>query len=546
LLFKGEIMPFNTKDNRKIPRVTSGPLVSMPIPDTTTYNGAAGFSYEDKSALFLLATNSMFGQDKFYESAKQADDRFVELVRRIARADAAWTFDFITWLRQSGNMRTGAVVASVEACLATKGFQPAPGQQGISRRLARAGLGRADEIGEAVGYFTKKYPGQQIPKPLKRGWADAMADLFNEYSAMKYGNSDKKEYTPDRLLNLLHPVAKAPWQSDLFGYLVARKYGEVEIPASLKTLRTRAELMDRSVNDRRAFLTRPNAAEVLKAAGMTWEALAGWLQGPMDAQAWQAIIPNMGYFALLRNLRNFDQAGIDNRTAAYVLGKLSSEEEVKRSKIFPFRFLAAHRNVLHSRWASALSMALDASLGNIPKLSGRTLILVDTSGSMNYPFSEHSEMKRWDAASLFGIALAKTCESVDLYSYASGYGKWLMEYKVTKGRDVLSEVDLWQRLGYNIGGGTPTAQAVQATYKGHDRVIILTDEQANYAGVYGVDKGVPADKHFYTFNLAGYRQAHAPTGKFRHSFGGLTDACFPLMSMIEEGTAGRWPWEMGN
>lgn len=534
---------FNTKDNRKIPRVTAGPLVSMPIPDTTTYNGAAGFSYEDKSALFLLATNSMFGQDKFYESAKQADDRFVELVRTVAKADPVWAFNFLRWLRHSGNMRTAAVVGSVEAALVLKNVplaQVAAGDQGWARKLAKAGLGRADEVGEAVAYYFSKYPNTQIPKPLKRGWADAMTDLFNEYSAMKYGNSDKKEYTPDRLLNLLHPTAKAPWQSDLFGYLVARKYGEVAIPSSLPLLCTRQVLMEVPVSQRRDYLN----TETLKAAGMTWEAVAGWLQGPMDAKAWEAIIPNMGYFALLRNLRNFDQAGISNKAAAYVMSKLCDEEEVKRSKLFPFRFMSAHRQVLHSRWSAALSMALDTSLSNIPKLPGRTLILVDTSGSMDVPFSEHSEMKRWDAAALFGIALAKSSEQVDLYSYASGYGKWLMEYKVTRGRDVLSEVDLWNRLGYNIGGGTPTARAVQETYKGHDRVIVLTDEQANFHPGYGVDGAVPADKHFYTFNLAGYRQSHAATGKKRHALGGLTDACFPLISMIEEGTAGRWPWEV--
>jgi hypothetical protein len=285
-------------------------------------------------------------------------------------------------------------------------------------------------------------------------------------------------------------------------------------------------------------------SDTLKNAGMTWEQVAGWLQGPMDAQAWQAIIPNMGYFALLRNLRNFDQAGIDAKTAAYVMGRLCDEQAVAKSKIFPFRFLAAHRNAPHSRWGGPLSMALDMSLKNIPTLPGRTLVLVDTSGSMDVPFSEHSEMKRWDAAALFGIALAKAGNQVDLYSYASGYGKWLMQFKTTKGADVLAEMQAWQRLGYNIGGGTPTAQAVQATYSGHDRVVILTDEQANYSGFRSVDAPVPADKHFYTFNLAGYRQGHAPTGKFRHSFGGLTDACFPLMSMIEEGTAGRWPWEV--
>ena len=530
--------PFNTRDKRA-PR-SPGPIATSPTPDTRTGNGAPGFSYEDKSALFLLATNSMFGQDKFYESAKQADDRFVGLVRRVAKADPDWTINFLRWLRHSGNMRTAAVVGSVEAALVLKD-QPWPhNKTGPARLAAKAGLGRADEIGEAVAYFKSKYPNTQIPKPIKRGLADAMTSHFSEYTAMKYGNSDSKEYTPDRLLNLLHPTAKAPWQSDLFGYLVARRYGEVAIPESLKILSARQRLMSVPVQHRRQ-ITDP---EVFKAAGMTWEALAGWLQGPMDAQAWEAIIPNMGYFALLRNLRNFDQAGISAKSAAYVMGRLCDEEAVAKSKLFPFRFLAAHRNAPHSRWGGPLSMALDASLKNIPTLPGRTLVLADTSGSMDVPFSEHSEMKRWDAAALFGIALAKAGNQVDLYSYASGYGKWLMEFKTTKGADVLAEMRSWNALGYNIGGGTPTAQAVQATYKAHhDRVIILTDEQANYHDSMGVDSAVPADKHFFTFNLAGYRQAHAPTGKFRHSFGGLTDACFPLISMVEEGTSGRWPWE---
>jgi hypothetical protein len=50
----------------------------------------------------------------------------------------------------------------------------------------------------------------------------------------------------------------------------------------------------------------------LAAAGVTWEALAGWLQGPMDKAAWEAIIPSMGVMALARNLRNFDEAGVSD------------------------------------------------------------------------------------------------------------------------------------------------------------------------------------------------------------------------------------------
>ncbi len=60
-----------------------------------------------------------------------------------------------------------------------------------------------------------------------------------------------------------------------------------------------------------------------------------WLQGPMDKAAWQAIIPNMGYFALLRNLRNFDEAGIDAPDGRVRhAGRLCDEEAVSKSKLF--------------------------------------------------------------------------------------------------------------------------------------------------------------------------------------------------------------------
>ena len=41
---------------------------------------------------------------------------------------------------------------------------------------------------------------------------------------------------------------------------------------------------------------------------------------------------------------------------------------------------------------------------------------------------------------------------------------------------------------------------------GHDRVVILTDEQA---GPGNVDDGLPAGVPLFTWDLAGYRYGHA-------------------------------------
>src|SRR5262249_1500052 len=124
------------------------------------------------------------------------------------------------------------------------------------------------------------------------------------------------------------------------------------------------------VADRTAVL----APSTLDSAGMTWEPLAGGRQAPMDAAARTAVIPSMGYMALLRNLRDFDEAGVCDDIAAAVAAKLADPAQVLRSRQLPLRFLSAYRAAPSLRWAYPLETALGHALANVPALSGRTLI----------------------------------------------------------------------------------------------------------------------------------------------------------------------------
>jgi hypothetical protein len=138
---------------------------------------------------------------------------------------------------------------------------------------------------------------------------------------------------------------------------------------------------------------------------MTWEdALSlGGSRLPKD-RLWEAMIPSMGYMAKLRNLRNFDQAGVSDAVAATVAARLADPAEVARSRQLPMRFLSAYRAAPSLRWAYALETALQHALSNVPALAGRTLVLIDTSGSMNSTFSRDGALRCWDAAAVFGLA----------------------------------------------------------------------------------------------------------------------------------------------
>lgn len=532
---------FNTNKNQ--PAKVNQPIVSAPSVTARTGNNAPGFVRDAKGELFLLAVSNFVGQDKFYESGKAGDNRFKALVQQVAQEDAAWMGRFLPWLRNEANMRTASIVGAVEAAF-TMALNKIPG----GRQIVGAVLQRADEPGEALGYWMATYPGRQIPKPIKRGIADAATRLYNEFNTLKYDTASHGIRFGD-VLELTHarpyPAkvegeagwAPRQWQMALFKHLIDRRHGrDLEGDTTLHMIFNNSEMRRVAAANPKVLLN----SESLRAAGMTWEdalSLAG-NKVPKD-KLWEAMIPNMGYMALLRNLRNFDEAGVSDKTATWVGAQLASPEKVAYSRQLPMRFLSAFRSVSNVRWHVALEHALQASLANIPEFKGRTLILIDTSGSMGDRMSDKSELQRWDAAAIFGLALSQRCESADVYSFSNR----VMQFPLAKGASLLVMLEAFRR-DYFQRAGTATAHAVQATFKGHQRVIILTDEQANYHGHRDVTAGViPAHIPVVTFNLAGYRVGHMESGTpTRITIGGLSDQAFKLLPVLERRAAGQWPF----
>jgi hypothetical protein len=548
---------FNRKNTRS---AVFSPIKTNTQATTRTHNGAPGFERDAKSDLFLLAAGSFFGQDAFYEKGNDSADRFRALVSVNTAQDPAWTARFLAWLRGEGNIRTGAIVGAVEYARTLQEIVKASGaaaplhEDHTARAVVRSVLQRADEPGEMLAYYTSRY-GRSVPIAIKRGIADAIVGhktrypLYTEYNALKYDTPSHGWRFAD-VLEVVHPTGEHPEVKDtatasLFKWLVDRRHNRVEfIPADIHMVMRNAAVRS-EVHDPSRILRDPS---LLEGSGLTWEdALSLWGSKLDKAKLWEAMIPNMGYMARLRNLRNFDEAGVSDTVALKLAAELADPEKVARSRQLPMRFLSAYRAAPSLRWGYALETALDHSLQNVPELKGRTLILVDTSGSMHSPFSKDGTLMRWDAATVFGLALARRAQSADLVSFSGGYwgsaAKASKVFPTARGESLLKSLDRWKGGGYFIGGGTDTAGAVQRHYTGHDRVVILTDEQADFHGNGDVFATVPKDRMVYTFNLAGYSRGHAPSGTgTRHTFGGLTDAGFRLIPLIERGRNGDWPW----
>jgi hypothetical protein len=509
----------------------AGPITAETVPTGITHEGGAGYAHDDKSALFLLAVANFVGEDTFYENAGERDRRYTDLIRQVAVDDPEWIARFLSWLRTGANMRSASLTGGLEAALALRDAG-IPG----GRRIVDSVLQRADEPGEALAYWMAAH-GRALPKPVKRGIADAAARLYNERSLLKYDTASHAVRFGD-VLDLTHPTPGAGkvWQGDLFAYAISRRHArEGAPPARLTTVLANDDLRRRAAREPGVLLD-PSG---LASAGMTWEDALSLGGDRVDRKGlWEAMIPGMGFMALLRNLRNFDEAGVGDDVAARICARFTDPGEIARSKQFPYRFLAAYENAPSLRWGPALDKALQMSLSNLPALRGRSLILVDTSGSMSAGgFSKRSTMSPVKAAAVFGVALAARGERVDLHGFADG----VFRHDVRRGASVIREVDRFVRRVGEVGHGTRIATSIRQTFRAHDRVFVFSDLQTFADG--SVTAALPREVPLYGFNLGGYARTAFDAGTAnRLEFGGLTDATFRMIPLIERGQRAGWPF----
>lgn len=529
---------------KSAPRSPAGPVLTDPSQPTITYEGGAAHGLESKSALFTLAATNMVGEDTFYESARARDERFRQLVAEVTLADPEWVARFVPYLRGELNMRSAAVVVACEYAATIMATRNAWDQAtaradrypSIRSVIASACL-RADEPAEVLGYWWSRH-GRTLPKGVKRGIADAAVRLYNERSALRYDGKGRGIRMSD-VVDLTHPKPASEWQSDLFHWLLDRRHNRPHLLSPrLSTIDAYETLQAVATDDRRGMLDRGElTSETLDRADMSWESFSGWLQGPMDAKAWETVAPTMGLMAITRNLRNFDEAGMSDDAAEMLGYRFNDPDEVRKSRMFPFRFWTAYREAPSKRWAWPLERGLRHSCANVPRLSGRTLVMVDVSGSMDGTLSRESTVTRWEVAGVFAAAMSQACDGVDVVPFAT----YSTKLAVSPASDVLTVVEFITDVAASerLDHGTRIWTAMADNWSAHDRVVVFTDDQARDSYRDVLDN-VP---FIYTFDLGGYGRSGMDTRRpGRYRLAGFSDAAFRLMDVIERGKRADWPF----
>lgn len=388
---------------------------------TTNRSGHAAYSMPDKQKLVTQVLTSFFNEKKFY------GDNSAEMqttIKKVIAQDPKFVANLAVFARREFNMRSVShvLVAHLAHEVAGKPY---------TRDVVKAVSLRGDDVTEIMACYLSIF-GKPIPNALKKGIADTLQG-FDEYTLAKYKGEGKTVKMRD-LLCLCRPTPKNAAQSDLWKRLLN---DELKTPYTWET-----QLSEKGNN------------------AATWESL-------IDSG-------KVGYMALLRNLRNILNANPSNINK--VFETIQNPDAVKRSKQLPFRFLAAYKEVADvggSRVLDVLENAIDASIVNLPKIPGTTVIAVDISGSMNDSISEKSSIRCHEIAMLLGMIANRICENAHFYTFNNQITKGMYSSRA----GILSTV-----CGSRSNGGTnmflPFQKMLDDKIKA-DRVIILSDNECN-------------------------------------------------------------------
>jgi 60 kDa SS-A/Ro ribonucleoprotein len=380
-----------------------------------THEGARAVRLTPLDELRRSVLSCLLWEDQFYEDG-------VDIATRISllALDRRITIDQLCALAVVA--REEAKLRHVPLLLMRQAVMRREDPRRVRNTLARI-IQRPDELCEFLALYwrDKRCP---LAHTVKRGLAQAFTK-FDAYQLAKYNRDDVIKLRD--VLFLCHAKPKDAEQAETWKKLI-----DGTLPA-------------------------PDTWEVSLSAGKD------------KAATWERLLTErkLGGLALLRNLRNMREACVDEGLIKGAIHLLQPD------RILPYRFIAAAKAVpgLEDELADAMFRCCE----NLPKLAGRTLLLVDISGSMDNALSMKSDLSRFDAAA--GLAmLVRELGQCSIYAFNTNL------HEIAPRRAFFA---LRDALRVHLGGGTYLGMALallaELLKRGQlapvDRLIVITDEQ---------------------------------------------------------------------
>lgn len=450
---------------------------------TKIVNLAGGDAYKQSPELELVSILlTSFANESFYKSANET---FETLKEMISKCNKEFVAKAAIYARTHFGMRSITHVTASELAKYISGEQWA-------KDFYSAIVYRPDDMMEILSYHTAK--NGKVPNSIKKGFAKAF-DKFDKYALAKY-RGEGKGYKLIDVVNLVHPIPVEK-NKDAISALVK---GELK---SFDTWETELS---------KAGQIATNEEE----------------KADLKKDVWIKLIREnkLGYFALLRNLRNIIEQAPEVIKEA--LEQLVNEAAIKKSLVLPFRFLTAFEEIQKLNDGKiirdvlmALNKAVDIAVSNVPVFDGDSLVVLDVSGSM--------AGKPAEIGSLFASVLIKS-NNADFMVFSDN-----SQYRNVNPMD--STITIASSIRF-ASGGTNFRSIFETTNKKYDRVFILSDMQ----GWIGHEtptrefneykQATGANPFIYSFDLKGYGSMQFPE-KNVICIAGFSEKVFDIIKLTE-------------
>jgi 60 kDa SS-A/Ro ribonucleoprotein len=400
-----------------------------------TYEGAPGKRFTPETELKRALMNCLLWEDQFYEDGVAIADRIKTLVPQVEPAMVA---ALAIAAREQMKLRHAPLLVAREMARHEKH------RVLVADTLARV-IQRPDEMTELLAIYWADALGpmqqrkrQPVSAQIKKGLARALTK-FDAYQLAKYDRDGAVRIRD--VLFLVHAKPKDATQEKVWKQLVD---GELVAPD-------------------------------------TWEVLLSSGKDKRDTFERLIAEKKLGGLALLRNLRLMQKAEVPRKTIADAI------DAMRTDRILPYRFITA------ARYAPDLEPELEAamlkSVKGYARLSGRTRLLIDVSGSMFYPLSAQSEMTRAEAACGLAILAREVCDEVEIFTFSHE----VVKVPPRRGFALRDAI-----ISSQPHGGTYLGKAVTEIDRKGDRLIVFTDEQSH-------DKVSEPKGRGYMVNVASYQ-----------------------------------------
>lgn len=514
--------------------------------------GGAAYAMDPKHALAQVAATGTFG-NVYYASAQAQLDELRGLIDQVN--DNEFLAKLAVYAREKAFMKD--LPAALLVALSTR-----------DTKLMHQVFDRVVDNGRVLRtVFQMVRSGQFGRKSLASSMQRAFQRWLNEASVSKLlSASIGNDPSLRDVLRLARPTPKDNQRRALFGWLTDKEVSkwapaaEADLPAELRTLIAYRQAEGEDAQ-----------AQLVADLPARWDLLADVASGPA---VWKALARRMGPQALRMNLNTLlrHQVLSDPEMVDFVAARLSDAEAIRRSRQFPYQYLAAYLNVsseIPDKIRQALNQAAEIACGNIPVLPGPVLIGVDTSGSMSSPvsgFRGHgatSRMRCVDVAALFAAAvLRKNPDSVVVPFDTQAY-----DVSMDPADTILS---LAKRLAKFGGGGTDCSIPLRVANERYKRrafagVVLVSDNEswvyANRAFAMSPDGGTGVMREWLKFekhqrqlgvpqpkliciDIQPYTTAQVPERANILNIGGFSDAVFQVVASFLADDSARFVAEV--